>query len=83
MIFKALYAVFLLIIAAILIFSGSSGRRHLVLAVACGGVITFILRFVYPGLESGNLLAVQLLFFPILVMVTWVLLFTISRIRRR
>lgn len=77
------YGLFLLALAAILIFTGPAGRRHLVLALACGGVITFILPFVYAGLGGAQLFTLQLVFFPFLVLSTWGTLFLVSRLKNR
>ena len=79
----ALYGVFLLAVAAILIFSGRVGRRQLILALACGGVITFALEFIYAGLPSGQMIFIQLIFFPLVVLTTWTAMFLVSRFKNR
>ena len=81
-ILKYVYAPFLLVLAAILIFSGRDGRRLLVLALACGGAITFLFRFLYPQLQAHEAVAMQMLYFPFLVLGTWAILFLVSRFRR-
>ena len=82
MLFKALYGIFLLLVAAIVIFSGKAGRRQLVLAFACGGAITLLLPFLY-GAGGSELFVIQLLYFPVLVCLTWLVIFLISRFRNR
>lgn len=76
------YGIFLLLIAAIVIFSGKAGRRQLVLALACGGAVTLLLPFLY-GAGSREIFVIQLLYFPVLVCLTWLAMFAISRFRNR
>ena len=77
------YGVFLLVIAGILVFSGKTGRRQLFLALACGGAITLILPFIYAGTGDAQVTLMQLLYFPLLVCVTWLVMFLISRFRAK
>lgn len=83
MIFPILYAVFLLLAAAILIFSGPAGRRCFALAVATGGSASFLVRLLYAGLGAAELTLLQALVFPFLVLGTWGAIFLISKLRGR
>lgn len=78
-----LYGVFLLAVAAIVIFSGARGRRQLVLAVAAGGSASFLVRLVYAGYGDAELIILQALIFPFLALGTWLGLALISRFRDR
>ncbi|CAK7000537.1 MAG: hypothetical protein DELT_00001 [Desulfovibrio sp.] len=71
MLFKVVYGVFLLAVAAILIFCKGGGRRRLVLAAAVSGVMTFALRFLNPEVEPAYMVLLQALVFPFLVLTTW------------
>ena len=83
MAFIILYAVFLLLAAAILIVTGPAGRRHFFLAVATGGSASFLVRFVYAGLSTPELTLLQALVFPFLVLGTWGAIFLVSKLRGR
>lgn len=67
---RIIYGLFLIVVAAILVFSKRDGRRRLVLAVAVSGVMAFIMRFFYPDAEPAHVMIVQALVFPILVLTT-------------
>lgn len=81
--FMGLYGAFVLAAAAILIFTGSTGRRLFALAAATGGVATFITRFLYSNMESVQLTLIQALIFPFLVLGTWAALFLFQRFKSR
>ena len=81
MLFKILYGAFLLVAAAILIFTGPTGRRLFVLAVASGGGASFLVRFIYTGMTSAELTLLQAVVFPFLVLGTWGGLFIAAKLR--
>lgn len=76
-------AVFILGVAAILIFSGSTGRRLLMLSLATGGGMSFIVRFFYAGYASDEITVLQVLAFPFLVFGTWGALMLILALKNR
>lgn len=78
-----IYAVFLLMAAAIIIFGGPVGRRHLALSAACGGGVTFFVRFILTDVAQEAQVMLQLLYIPFLVMATWLGLFLVTRLRNR
>ncbi|SBW04482.1 membrane hypothetical protein [uncultured delta proteobacterium] len=80
---KIQYGVFLLLAAAIFIFTGPAGRRCFFLAVATGGSASFLIRFLYAGLGTAELTLLQALVFPFLVLGTWGALFLVSKLRGR
>lgn len=81
--FKIIYGLFLLAVAAILVFSKRDGRRRLVLAAAVSGVMTFAMRFLYPDVDPSHLVLVQAIIFPILVLTTWGGLSVVSWFKNR
>lgn len=75
------YGVFILLAAAICIFTGPSGRRYFCIALAGGAAATFLVRVIHFGVNSDAMLLMQILAFPSLVMCIWVVLFMLRKMK--